>query len=64
MDDFICGGDDVESTYRLYQDSTEIMSKAGMAMCKWKSNLNKLEEKWNEKKWNRKLTHNQPKFWD
>lgn len=50
VDYFICGGDDVESTYRLYKETNEIMSKAGMAMCKWKSNSDKLEEKWNQKK--------------
>lgn len=37
-DDFICGGDDVESTCRLYQETNKIMSKAGITMCKWKSN--------------------------
>ena len=43
VDDFITGANDVESALKLYQRSKEIMSSAGMKLCKWNTNSSELQ---------------------
>ena len=49
VDDLITGADNEENALKLYQRAKEIMSSAGMKLCKWNTNSSELQNKWKQR---------------
>lgn len=48
VDDFIASSSDVEDAYALTTSAREILSTAGMNLCKWTTNSPELKAKWQQ----------------
>ena len=48
VDDLISGSSNVQGAFELSMNAKEIMSAAGMNLCKWATNSAELEHKWQE----------------
>ena len=48
VDDFIASSKDVEEAYHVTTTAKQILSTAGMDLCKWMTNSPELEKKWEE----------------
>lgn len=46
VDDFISSASDVENAFSITANAKQIMSTAGMDLCKWTTNCPELKEKW------------------
>ena len=49
VDDLITGADNEENALKLYQRAKEIMSSAGMKLCKWNTNSSELQNEWKQR---------------
>lgn len=48
MNDFIASSHNVEEAYHVTTTAKQILSTAGMDLCKWMTKSHELEKKWEE----------------